>query len=519
MRLRSPLAVFTRAVLAPALLAVGLAVATPLAPARAEDVVTKVDGARLRGEVIQETPEFVKIKTAGGVITIPREEVVTVERAKDLRKELVDRRADVERAPSAGRWIELARWCQDRDLWADAIDCFWKVVKLDPDHKDARFELGFRRLDGKWLTEGEYFKAKGYVRIDGRWVSPEDKEKIDAGLVRVGDEWLTKEQAEARRARDAAAAEAERRGVPGGSKGGDSSEPAAPAKPAAAPQEPQRPRGPDNPLGRRPRGPDPSAKGAVTPEERKANLDAEKAAGGWKLAVMSKHYDFFSNGTVEDVNRLAQAMDTMCEEYKKIFAYKDEIGRPFPIWLYADQREFQQKTGKGGGVLGFYDGERIVAFHSNRPGGMGSQNTLFHEGTHQFENLMWGDNMWGAQIWLIEGLAVYFESSELEGKTLRQSIPYERLRDVQRAITANDYVHLSDLIRMEQAQFGALHYAHAWSLIHFLCWGTKGGKERFKAYCDGVKEGKDGVKFFEELFNKPIDQIEAAWKDYVRNLK
>jgi hypothetical protein len=204
----------------------------------------------------------------------------------------------------------------------------------------------------------------------------------------------------------------------------------------------------------------------------------------------------------------------MCDEYKRIFAYKPELTRSFPVHLFASQQEFMARTGHGPGVGGFYDGEKIVGFHGNL-GSLTPQSVLFHEGTHQFQGLVFGQNMWRAKIWFIEGLAVFFESSTIEGKKLNQQIPQQRLMNVKRAIQSGSYVHLAELIRMEQREFGALHYAHAWSLIYFLCNGTKGGLERFKKYFEGVKEGKEGVKLFEELFDKPIDEIEAAWKAYV----
>ena len=70
-----------------------------------------------------------------------------------------------------------------------------------------------------------------------------------------------------------------------------------------------------------------------------------------------------------------------------------------------------------------------------------------------------------------------------------------------------------------EAQFGALHYAHAWSLIHFLVNGTKGGKKRFIEYWERTKNGEEGVGLFEELFDRPMDEIEAGWKEYVLQLK
>src|ERR1700722_3037344 len=100
-----------------AIVLVALASALLLPPgARADDVVEKTDGAKLRGTVILDSPECVKIKTSGGVITIPREEVARVERAKDIFKEYTDREAALEKdanAPST-KWLELARWCQEK---------------------------------------------------------------------------------------------------------------------------------------------------------------------------------------------------------------------------------------------------------------------------------------------------------------------------------------------------------------------------------------------------------------------
>ena len=114
-----------------------------------------------------------------------------------------------------------------------------------------------------------------------------------------------------------------------------------------------------------------------------------------------------------------------------------------------------------------------------------------------------GRNMWRAKIWLIEGLAVYFEASEVKGRRLDTSVlPSSRLSNARRSIRSNSYVPLAQLIRMEQAQFGATHYAQAWSLIYFLVNGAKGGKKRFVEYWEKTKEGGyDPVKLFEELFH------------------
>ena len=478
--------------------------------AGAQDVVFKTDGARLRGKIVGESNRTVTIETPGGRLVVRRSEIARIEREGDVFKEFEARRDKLSATDAAG-WFGLGRWCQDQSLFPQAIDCFNEVVRIDWDHAEARWELGYRKLDGRWVTEEEWYQARGYVQWEGRWVTPADRDNLAAGLVLEDGRWVPAAELEAReRAREAA-------GRSAGSDERAARREREQGKAVPASAEPQR-KQPNPYAGWRPLGGQ-VGQPPLSPEEREKQLEQGKQAGGWKVGYSSKYYDFFSNGPLPEVKEWAAVLDLMCDEYKRIFKFEQEITRPFPVHLYANQQEFMSRTGHGPGTGGFYDGRKIVGFH----GGLGSLTTLsvlFHEGTHQFQGLVMGQNMWRAKIWLIEGLAVFFEASEVQGKKLNTgAIPASRLANVKRAITSGSYVHLRDLIRMDQAQFGALHYAHAWSLIYFLVHGTKGGKKRFVEYWEQVKAGHDDqVALFEELFDRPMEEIEAAWKDYVLKL-
>jgi len=489
----------------------------------AQDVIYKTDGGRLRGEIVREGRRGVTIDTAGGRLTVPRGQIQRIERSGDVFRELERRRESLSRHDAEG-WYELGRWAQEQDLHPQAIDCFHRVIEIDHDHQDARWELGYRRYRGRWVTERDYYEARGYVEHQGRWVTPEERDKLVAGLVLRDGHWVRPEAEDdaggGRRPRssrrdggDSVPASARRdrdRDGAGTRTRGDDEDEDADRGGRARPGRGRR--GGWNPGGQVGLPP-------LSDDERAAQLQANKRRGGWKVAYSSEYYDFYSNGPEDEVRRLARIMDMMCEEFIDVFHFEEEITRPFPVQLYGSQQEFMSATGHGPGTGGFYDGSRIVGFHGEL-GSLDTMSVLFHEGTHQFQGLVLGQNMWRAKIWLIEGLAVFFEASEPRGRRLNVGpIPAGRLANVKRAINSGSYVPLRDLIRMDQAQFGALHYAHAWSLIHFLVNGTRGGKKRFIQYWEAIKEGHDDpVGLFEELFDRPMGEIEAAWKEYVRNL-
>jgi tetratricopeptide (TPR) repeat protein len=56
--------------------------------------------------------------------------------------------------------LELANWCLQKGLPEEARAHFTRVLELEPDQDEARAKLGFRRVDGVWLSEQEVTAAR-----------------------------------------------------------------------------------------------------------------------------------------------------------------------------------------------------------------------------------------------------------------------------------------------------------------------------------------------------------------------
>ncbi|MFH0965322.1 MAG: hypothetical protein V2A58_15080 [Planctomycetota bacterium] len=70
--------------------------------------------------------------------------------------------------------MELAAWCEQNGLAQEAKSLYEKVIALDPENRDARSKLGYRRVPpGRWLNEDEYHEYRGDVFMDGSWLTPQ----------------------------------------------------------------------------------------------------------------------------------------------------------------------------------------------------------------------------------------------------------------------------------------------------------------------------------------------------------
>jgi hypothetical protein len=100
----------------------------------------------------------------------------------------------------------VAKWADENGLKTDSKRLARMVIKLDPEHAEARAMLGYQKYEGKWLTSREIDREKakkeeadkeklGLKKWKNEWVPKEDYEKLEKGLVAVtvnGDKkWVT----------------------------------------------------------------------------------------------------------------------------------------------------------------------------------------------------------------------------------------------------------------------------------------------------------------------------------------
>ena len=154
------------------------------------------------------------------------------------------------------------------------------------------------------------------------------------------------------------------------------------------------------------------------------------------------------------------------------------------IYIHASKEEFHEKNPQVPKTAGgFYQPKtkRVVAFHGMFTKTMTTRDVLAHEGTHQFEDIVLQGKFWNCPIWIIEGLAVFFESAYFNGSEVKIGlVPRERLWSLKRGIATKSLIPLRTLLRTPQRQFGGYHYAHAWSLIYMVIYGDKSKKARAK---------------------------------------
>lgn len=148
--------------------------------ASADDVFLK-NGRKFEGVIAETTDTQVRIRMQGGVVSLPKSQVLRVE-AKDSdlsgylrRKEALRRSPDTR----AGDWLELARWAKTQGLEQGAREAALIAAELDPKLEGVAALLrGYKyTLDeqaGRWISYEESMRKRGFVFTQGAWISKEE---------------------------------------------------------------------------------------------------------------------------------------------------------------------------------------------------------------------------------------------------------------------------------------------------------------------------------------------------------
>lgn len=198
-----------------------LGIALVCASAALSDVVHLKDGRTVEGTIIEQTDEKVIVQTKNGTASFARADVTKIETKETPDQEF--KRRKTEAGKDAQKLFDLYLWCKQKDQDKNATTILREIIKVDPDHENARKLLGYVKHDGKWVTEKELEKIKveedrkekekaGLVEYKGQWVTKEEKEKLEheaAGEVLVDGEWVKKDDVDRKQREAKLRAEAE----------------------------------------------------------------------------------------------------------------------------------------------------------------------------------------------------------------------------------------------------------------------------------------------------------------------
>jgi len=158
------------------------------------DIIHIEGGGTITGKIVEEDEDYVVVKTKAGKLKILKERIKKIERGSV--EEIFAKRLEELKEGDIEGYFKLGLWAKSVGLKEQARRLFKTVLEMDPENEFAHIELGHKRLRGRWVTEEEFYKAKGYVRYKGQWLPKEDVEKLKAGFVRWGEEWIRKEELE-----------------------------------------------------------------------------------------------------------------------------------------------------------------------------------------------------------------------------------------------------------------------------------------------------------------------------------
>jgi hypothetical protein len=147
---------------------------------------------------------------------------------------------------------------------------------------------------------------------------------------------------------------------------------------------------------------------------------------------------------------------------------------------------------------------------------------LAHEGFHQFLGYELGLQV---PIWLNEGMAQYFETSQVVRSRLQTGlVSKQKLRAAQHLIGSQQAVALSDLIQMDRETFyqhSQVTYPLSWALVYYLM--NREGRSfqagTFRRYLHDLKLGRDEVGSFQQRFGRDISRWQPDFERFILGLQ
>jgi hypothetical protein len=142
----------------------------------ADDVILK-GGGRVSGRILSRTDQAIEVDVGAGTITVPMTSVVRIDQKRSALDDYYERSEQLRPDDVAG-WLQLAKWASGQGLGTQARTAFEHVLSVDPANVEANQALGRVLMDGRWVSEEESYRARGYVQFEGEWMTASEQDAI-----------------------------------------------------------------------------------------------------------------------------------------------------------------------------------------------------------------------------------------------------------------------------------------------------------------------------------------------------
>jgi hypothetical protein len=151
------------------------------------------------------------VGTAAGEIGVAASSVARIEEGRSPLHEYEERAARLAPGDVEG-WLALGEWASARGLGTQAREAYRRALAASPDDPRANAALGNVKMDGRWVSEDESYRARGFVQFEGEWITPAEHEAILRERAVLDQAERAREEAESRaREAEERASEAEAR--------------------------------------------------------------------------------------------------------------------------------------------------------------------------------------------------------------------------------------------------------------------------------------------------------------------
>ena len=115
------------------------------------DILHLKSGGSVNGQILSSDSENYRVRTLIGIVQVARRDVTKIEPAETPFEEYDARKLQAEQTNTAAGWMQLADWCGESGLQAQRRQHLKQVVKLDPNHAEARTALGYMKVGDSWV--------------------------------------------------------------------------------------------------------------------------------------------------------------------------------------------------------------------------------------------------------------------------------------------------------------------------------------------------------------------------------